>query len=187
VISMIALIRECGGKDYVKHIRHFAKNQNKRIRKETIKTLLHFGDREGLSYLKVSLRGDDPEIKEQAIFLAGMYKIKDAVPYLIEIIEKKDILGSESYSKIPAIKALAQIGDPQAIEPLKQLYKSKGLFFISARNELKLEIFKSLKYYPVYAIKPLLELGIQSKDREIRSISMSLLKVIHSREDTEYE
>jgi len=187
VVSMIGLIRESGNKDYAKHIRHFAKNQNKRIRTETIKTLLHFGDREGLSYLKVSLRGDDPEIKEQAILLAGTYKVKDVVPYLIEIIEKRDIFGTELYTKIPTIKALAQIGDPQAIEPLKGLYKSKGFFFSNARNELKLEIFKNLKYYPPYAIKPLLELGIQSRDTEIRSISMSLLKAIHSREDTEYE
>jgi hypothetical protein len=188
LISMIVLIKECGGKDYAKHIRHFAKDKNKRIRTEAIKTLLHFGDREGLSYLKVSLRGDDPEIKEQAILLAGTYKVKDAVPYLIEIIEKKDIFGSQSYSKLPAIKALAQIGDPQAIEPLKKLYMSKGLFFHGARNELKSEIFKSLKYYPVNAIKPLLELGIKSKDKEIKSISKSLLKEIHYRENiVEYE
>lgn len=187
VISMIALIKECGGKDHVKHVRPFAKDKNRRISMEAIKTLLHFGDREGLSYLKVYLRSDDSDLREQAMLLSGTYKVKDTVPYLIEILEKKDILGTESYSKIPAIKALAQIGDPQAIELLKKLYRSKGLFFSSARNELKLEIFKSLKYYPVYAIRPLLELGIQSKDTEIRSISMKLLKEIHSRENMGYE
>jgi hypothetical protein len=187
VISMIALVRECGDKDDVTHIRHFAKDKNKKIRTEAIKTLLHFGDREGLSYLKISLRGDDPEIKEQAILFAGSYKVKDAVPYLIEIIEKKDILGYESYSKINAIKALAKIGDPQAIEPLKSLYKAKSLFFRKVQNDLKLEIFKNLKYYPDCSIKPLLELGIQSKDMEIISISKSLLKAIRSREDKEYE
>jgi hypothetical protein len=184
VISMIALIKECGGKDYVKHVRPFAKDKNRRISMEAIKTLLHFGDREGISYLKAYMRSDDSDLREQAMLLSGTYKVKDSVPYLIEILEKKDILGTKSYSKIPAINALAQIADPQAIEPLKKLYRSKGLFFSSARNELKLEIFKSLKYYPVYAIRPLLELGIQSKDTEIRSISMKLLKEIHSRENS---
>jgi hypothetical protein len=187
VISMIALIRECGGKEYVKHIRPFAKDKNKRISMEAIKTLLNFADREGFSYLKLYLRNDDPDQREQAMLLSGTYKVKEAVPYLIEIIEKKDIFGTESYSKIPVIKALAQIGDPQAIEPLKRLYKSRGIFYSSARNELKLEIFKSLKHYPAYAIKPLLELGIQSKDTEIRSISTRLLKAIYSREDIEDE
>jgi hypothetical protein len=187
VISMIALIRECGGKEYVKHIRPFAKDKNKRISMEAIKTLLNFADREGFSYLKLYLRNDDPDQREQAMLLSGTYKVKEAVPYLVEIIEKKDIFGTESYSKIPVIKALAQIGDPQAIEPLKRLYKSRGIFYSSARNELKLEIFKSLKHYPAYAIKPLLELGIQSKDTEIRSISTRLLKAIYSREDIEDE
>jgi hypothetical protein len=187
VISMISLIKECGGKDHVKHIRPFAKDKNRRISMEAIKTLLHFSDREGISYLKAYLRSDDSDLREQAMLLSGTYKVKDAVPYLIEILEKKDILGTKSYSKIPAINALAQIGDPQAIEPLKKLYKSKGLFFSSGRNDLKLEIFKSLKYYPAYAIRPLLELGIQSKDAEIRSISMKLSKEIHSRENMEYE
>lgn len=187
VISMIALIRECGGKEHIKHIRPFAKDKNKRISMEAIKTLLHFGDREGLSYLKLYLRNDDPDQREQAMLLSGTYKVKEVVPYLIEIIEKKDIFGTESYSKIPVINALAQIGDPQAIEPLKRLYKSKGLLFSSVRNELKLEIFRSLKQYPAYAIKPLLELGIHSKNAEIRAISTRLLKEIYYREDTENE
>jgi hypothetical protein len=50
-----------------------------------------------------------------------------------------------------------------------------------------LEIFKTLKQYPAYAIKPLLELGIHSKDAEIRAISTRLLKEKYYREDTENE
>ena len=182
LISMIALIRECGGKDHVQAVRPFAKDRNKRIRTEAIKALLHFGDRDGLPYLKVSLRSDDPAIKEQAILLSGTYKVKDAVPYLIEIIKKKDILGSKSYSKIPAIRALGQIGDPQAIVLLMKLYKAKRLFFTSAQNELKLEIFKTLQYYPAHAIKPLLDLGIHSRDSEIQAISKRILKEMYYRD-----
>jgi HEAT repeat protein len=119
---------------------------------------------------------DDPELREQGAVLSGNYKVRYAIPFLIEVLEKKDIYGSESYDKIPAIKALAKIGDPQAIEPLKKLFKSKGLFFSSARNELKLEIFKTLRYYPAHAIKPLLEMGLASGDKEIKAISERLLK-----------
>jgi hypothetical protein len=186
LISMIALIRECGGKDYIQAVRPFAKDSNKKIRTEAIKALLQFGDRDGLPYLKVSLRSNDPDIKEQAIVLSGTYKVKDAVPYLIEIIEKKDIFGSKSYSKIPVIRALAQIGDPQAIAPLMRLYKARGLFYGSAQNELKREIFKNLKYYPAHAIKQLLELGIHSTDSEIKTISKRILRETYYK-DTENE
>jgi HEAT repeat protein len=176
VRNMISLIRECGGKNYVKHIRPFAKDKNKKVCMEAVKTLLYFGDRDGISYLKVYLRSDDPDLREEAANLSGSYRIKDTVPYLIEILEKRDVFGSWTYHKIPAIRALAKIGDPRAIEPLKRLYRSKAIFFSSGRDELRLEIFKTLKGYPENAIKPLLDLGLKSKNKEIRSLSQRLLK-----------
>jgi HEAT repeat protein len=176
VVDMLALIRECGGKEYVSNIRPLAKNKNKRISIEVVRTLLHFGDRDGPHYLRMFLMSDDPELREQGAVLSGNYKVKHAVPFLIDFLEKKDIYGSESYDKIPAIRALAKIGDPQAIEPLKKLFKSKRVFFSSARNELKLEIFKNLRHYPAHAIKPLLELGLASGDKEIKVICERLLK-----------
>jgi HEAT repeat protein len=176
VENMITIIRECEGKEYIRDIKPFAKDKNKKISLEAVRTLLHFGDRDGPHYLKMFLMSDDHELREQGAVLAGAYKVKNAIPFLIEVLEKKDIYGSESYDKIPAIRALAKIGDPGAIEPLKKLFKSKSLFFSSARNELKLEIFKNLRHYPAHAIKPLLELGLASSDKEIKAISERLLK-----------
>jgi hypothetical protein len=176
VRNMISLIRESGGKNYIKHIRPFAKDKNKKVCMEAVKTLLYFGDRDGISYLKVYLRSEDPDLREQAANLSGSYRIKDAVPYLIEILEKRDIFGSWAYHKIPAIRALAKIGDTRAIEPLKKLYRSKGIFFSSGRDEMRLEIFKTLDGYHANAIKPLLDLGLKSKNNEIRSLSQRLLK-----------
>jgi len=176
--NMISLIRESGGKNYVKLIRPFAKSKNQIICIEAVRTLLHFGDRDGTSYLKIYLISDDPELREQAANISGIYRVKEAVPYLIEILEKKDLFGSEIYYKIPAIRALAKIGDHRAVEPLISLYKSKGFLYRSKWNELKLEIFKSLKNYPAYAAKPLIELGMKSRNEEIRSISKRLLNEI---------
>jgi HD-GYP domain-containing protein (c-di-GMP phosphodiesterase class II) len=110
---MISVIRECGGKDYVRNIKPFAKNKDSKICIEALKTLVHFGDREGPAYLKAYLKGDDPELKEQVANLSGSYRIRDTVPCLIEILEKKDIYGSDPLEKLPAIRALAKIGDPQ--------------------------------------------------------------------------
>jgi hypothetical protein len=180
VTSMIHLIRECEGKEFVRSIRPFAKDKNEKICMEAVKTLLHFGDREGSSHVKAYLRSDSSELRAQAANLSGIYKVRDAVPYLIEILDKKDIYGTEAHEKIPAIRALAKIGDPQAIEHLKRLYKAKTLFFSSARNDLRLEIFKTLKYYPAHAIKALLELGLESKDKEIRNMSEKLLREVQS-------
>lgn len=170
VRNMIYLIRECRGGKYVKQIRNFARDKNKKVCIEAVKTLLHFKTPDALSYLKLYLRGDDPELREQAVMLSGMYKIKETVPYLIELLEKKDLLGTESYYKISAVKALSQIGDTRAIEPLTKVYNSKTLLFHGSMNELRLEIFRNLDGYPAKVIKPLIVMGIRSKNEAIRAL-----------------
>jgi len=178
VRSMIVLIRECGGRSYLKYIRPFVKHKDKKICIEVVKTLLQFGTRDALSCLKTYLMSEDPDLREQAVVLSGTYKVRDMVPHLIGFLQKRDILGTESYYKIPVVRALGHIGDPRAIEPLRRLYNQKGLLFSSARNELRLEIFRNLKGYPASAIKPLLELGFRSRNKEIRSIAERLSKEI---------
>jgi hypothetical protein len=185
VRNMILLIKESGGRNYIKLIRPFAKNKNKLVRMEAVKTLVHFGDRDGISFLKIYLRSDDPELREEAANISGIYRVKEAVPYLIEILEKRDLFGYEAYYKIPVIRALAKIGDIRAVEPLMSIYKSKGILFRSKLNELKTEIFKTIKSYPAYAVKPLIELGMKSRNKEIKSISDRLLSEMQLKGGTE--
>ncbi|MBM4128905.1 MAG: HEAT repeat domain-containing protein [Nitrospira sp.] len=183
VRNMIFLIRECGRKEYLKHVRPFTRDKNKKICMEALKTLLHYNDREGISCLRAYLRSDDPELIRQSVILSGTYRVRDVVPYLIGLLEKRDIFGSESHNKIPVIRALAQIGDSRAVEALEKLYTSKGLLFRGSLNELKLELFRTIKGYPIDAIRPLLELGLKSRNKEIRSICDKLLTESSDSED----
>jgi hypothetical protein len=122
------------------------------------------------------LRSKDFELRQQAVMLSGAYKVRDAVPYLIELLSKKDPFGAESYYKVLIVRALAEIGDLRAIDPLKKLYNSKALLYRGTLDELKVEIFRTLQSYPPEVIRPLLELGTNSRNKEIRSISENLLK-----------
>lgn len=180
VRNMIYLLRECGGEKYLKqclnHIKKLAKDKNNKICIEAVKTLLEFDTPIAPSYLKHYLRSKNFELRQQAVMLAGAYKVKDAVPYLIELLVKKDPFGTESYYKVSIVKALAEIGDPRAIDPLKKIYNSKALLYRGILDELKIEIFRTLQSYPRIAIRPLLELGVNSKNKEIRSICENLLK-----------
>jgi hypothetical protein len=187
VRNMIYLIRECSGKRYRMHylpkIRKLARDINKKICTEAVKTLLEFGTRDAPSYVKHYLRGKNYEMRQQAVMLSGAYKIRDAVPYLIELLEKKDPFGTESYDKILVVRALSEIGDKRAIKPLMRLYNSKALLYRGTLEELKVEIFRTIQNYPYDAVKPLLELGMNSKNEEIRSISKNLLTVSHTTGD----
>jgi hypothetical protein len=180
VRNMIYLLRECGGEKYLKqclnHIKRLAKDKNNKICIEAVKTLLEFDTPIAPSYLKHYLRSKNFELRQQAVMLAGSYKVKDAVPYLIELLVKKDPFGTESYYKVSIVKALAEIGDPRAVDPLKKIYNSKALLYRGILDELKIEIFRTLQSYPRIAIRPLLELGVNSKNKEIRSICENLLQ-----------
>ncbi len=177
VRNMIYLIRECNGKEHVKKVRALIKHKHKKIRLEALKTLLHFGTIDAFSYLKLFLTGKDPEIKEQAIGLSGACRIKKAVPYLLEILEKRDLLGADLNYRLLAIDALGKIGDPSAIDTLKKLYSSKYPFYKDAVAEgLRLEIIKSLNNYPPARVRPFLELAAAtSKNEKIKAMCQELL------------
>ncbi len=173
---MLILIRETGGKIYLKKIKPFARHENIKVALEAIRTLLHFNSVDAISHLKILFKNDNPDIRTEAIRLAGIYKVKEVLPVLHELLEKKDILGTESYYKIPIVKALSEIGDPSSIKHLINVYNSKSLLYRSSLEELKLEIFRTLHRYKKEVIKPLIEMGMKSKNKEIVSICENLLR-----------
>ena len=175
VRNMIYLIRECGGVQYAKEVRQFAKHKNKKVSFEVIKTLLHFNTPDAFSHLRQYLTSSDPGLRNQAVGLASAYRVSEAVPYLLDILKKKDLVGKDLYYKIPAVKALGKIGDPMAIEVLIMLYNSKSFLFKGAFDELRVEIFKSLENYSFESVKPLLQIGQMSKNEEIRNIGEKLM------------
>ncbi len=174
VRNMIYLLREAGGMKYVGYVRRLAKNKDSKIRMEAVKTLLDLKTPDAFSHIRLHLQSRDPELRDQAIKLAGVYRCSEAVPLLVEMLGKRDIFGTESYYRISAVRALGEIGDTAAIDTLVELCRSKTLFYRSAFEALRVEIFRSLKNYPRDRIPPLLDIGLKSRNEEIRSISNML-------------
>jgi HEAT repeat protein len=175
VRNMIYLLREAGGIKHVGYVRRFARDQNRKVCLEAIKTLIHFKTGDALSYIKLYLQGDDPVLRDQVVKLTGTYKYKSAVPHLLQLLEKRDVFGSKLYDKLSIARALGKIGDPRALPVLTKLCCSKAILFKAALNELKVEIFRGLDNYPPASITGLLETGLRSKNDEIRTISEKML------------
>ncbi len=168
VRNILYIIREAGGREYESDVRRFVDNSNTKIRVEALKSLLSFKGQESFSHLRAALGSDDPEIKQQAIALCGSYRVKESVEQLVELLRKKDIFGRRSKLKMTVVRALGQIGDEKAIEPLIKLYGSMSLFSPATQRELRIEIFKNLSGYQQDAAKQLITLGLKSGVREIR-------------------
>lgn len=171
--NMVYLIRECGGVQYVQNIRYLAKHPDRRVSSEAIRTLVHFNTSDSFSYIRLHLTGRDLQFREQAARLAGQYRVKAAVPYLAEILSKKDFSAGPDRNAV-IVRALAEIGDPEAVPVLTRVCQSSSLLHRADLDALKLEIYRNLHCYPPEAVKHLVDQGAASKNDEIRRIAQRL-------------
>lgn len=174
VRNMLLLITECGGQGYLEHARKYVKHQHPKIASEALKSLIRFRTRDAIPHLRTFLANKNVDLRDQGVRVAGLFRIKEAIPILIEMLSKRDLLGSESYYRISVVRSLGLIGDPRALGPLTELYKSKALFNKANVLELRIEIIRSLGNYPFQAAEPLLQLGLASKNEIIQGMSEKL-------------
>jgi HEAT repeat protein len=164
---MLCLLRECGDRSVLKHIKPFCESGDFRIVMEAMKAFLHFQDNGGMHHIKKYLASSDAEVRDQTVKMIGSFRVKLLVPDLIKLLLKKDLLGGDFHLKIPIVRALGEIGDERAIRYLQDICMTKSLLYKGSLGMLKTEIYKSLKNYPFPAIKHLVDEGMNSKNEEI--------------------
>lgn len=185
VRNMLYLLRECNCRRAADAVRRLAKNENPQISLEAVRTLLHFGTPDAAPFLKTFLQSGDAAVRSGAVRLAGTSRIKEAVPILLQLLEKRDLLGIEAFYKTDIVRALGDIGDPRAIPALARLCKSRTLFYREHLDNLKTEVFRSLDGYPAESVKPLIELGRESRHPAIREICEQFGRPVRPREEEE--
>lgn len=147
-------------KEEKKDIRKLLKltsHPDRSTRKEAVVSLGLMGDRRALPRLKWIAKWSRFDLRGAAIGAIGRIRDKDAVPFLIERLEK-----DENWDvKCGAVRALGHIGDRRAVDPLITMLK-KGLL-VNHLSEALVEIGDKK------AIGPLMELlsGENSGHREI--------------------
>ena len=180
VRNMICIIRDCHGAQQIEKIRKFLKHENVNVRMEALRTLLHFKALDAIPQLRACLQSGDPDVRTGAIRLAGIYRVREAVPYLIKYLEKRDLFGTESYYKTDLVRALGDIGDVRAVEPLEKICHTRALLYRGDLEGLKVEIFRSLENYPLESVRKLIEFGLGSRNDEIHALSEKLLVALHT-------
>jgi HEAT repeat protein len=174
--NMLYLLGECHSKDALPHVRPYCRHENRKVSFEAIKCLLNSGDSYGIEALKESLLSESRESVEQAIALAGTFRIKEVVNDMVRMLKRRGISGADLYDKIPLVKALGEIGDPRAVGALRELLSGKSILFKQAAEKLREEIYRSLRHYPYEDVRELIEAGIKSKNEYIREESLRLSK-----------
>ncbi len=136
------------------------------MRIEVLATLLKFKDSEATQFLREFIHSQDPDVASQAVFLAGQFRVTEAVDDLLSRIKRVILFETDYTVNEEIIKALAKIGDPRAIGDLERLARARTLY-PQRRLRMQQLLFESLGRYPVKSITGLLQIGKRSGDDTI--------------------
>ncbi|HYA12499.1 MAG TPA: HEAT repeat domain-containing protein [Thermodesulfovibrionales bacterium] len=172
--NMLYILSGCSGLKILPHVRPYCYHENHKVSFEAIKCLLSAKDSYGIKALRDSLRSDSREIVNYAIALSGSFKVKEVVTDLVQMLKKRGMTSAEIYDKIPIVKALGEIGSPDALQAFREVLSGKSIIFKKALEKLKEEIYKTLKNYSYEDIEDLIMSGLDSKNQYIRAESSQL-------------
>ncbi len=172
--NMIFIIGECAGREALGHVRPYCSHDNPKVSFEAMKCLLKAGDSYGIDALKEHLKSESKERLEQAIILSGSFRVRDAVPDLIRLLKKREVSSLDFHEKIPVVRALGQIGDPAALDALRDILSTKSLLFKGAVEKLREEVYAMLKNFPAEDVRDLVEEGLKSRNEQIRRAALRM-------------
>jgi hypothetical protein len=171
---MIQVVRRLGDRQSAEHLRSLLEHADIGIRMEALGTLLRFKNKWGLIRLRELINAPWSDITQQAIALAGTYKVTDVVPILIAFAQRR----GDAQRQESSIRALGGIGDARAVPVIEKLARRRWSMSKKNRRYLKQVIFESLGGYASSDILDLLHFGIKQKDDGIRSNCEKMLRKI---------
>ncbi len=177
--NMLYLLSGCRNKELIPTVRKYCDDENQKVSVEAVKCLLSMEDGYGIDMIKKSLASGSKEQAEQAIALAGAYRLKDMVPDLIQILEGTATSKENVHLKVAVIKALGSLGDTRSLESFKKIVFSKRIFFKGLNEVLKEEIYRTLKNYPYPDIEDMVQAGLKSRNEDIKTESLRLRMMRH--------
>ena len=134
-------------------------------------------DRFGFERIQEYLRSGTQAEIDQAITLLSAYRMKEAVPNLVQMLRKKGMNKTDLSQKIAIIQALGNIGDLRSLDAFREIIFRKTFFLFKGEVEsLKVEIYKTLKNYPYKDIEDIIRKGLKSRNEYIKNESLRLTK-----------
>jgi HEAT repeat protein len=182
--NMLYILRDLDVHEVCEYIRPCCRDENPKVSLTALKCLLNAKDTYAIETVRGHLASESEELFHQALTLLGSFKIRESVDDLIGLLNKQEMTGADILKKIPIVRALGDIADPRAVDTLRVLLSKKSIIFRKMMDQLKEEIYRTLKNYPSELIKDLLEAGVESRNEVIREESSLLLGGIKNKWNT---
>ncbi len=178
VRNMLLLLRRVGDPGSVPAVRKCADHADLRVRLEAIRNLFAFDPEVPRELPRRALTHPDPRQAEAAMELAGEHGIAEAVAPIVDYLQATDLFGRRRSVRLKALRALAAIGDPTALDGLGR-FRARFQLLPPALEERR-ELYRTLGSYPPAARRDWVERGLRSHDAEIRRLAGELAREIGS-------
>jgi len=176
--NMLYLLRACKDNKIIPHVRPYCEHENPKVSFEAMKCLLNLKDNYAVEKLSAYLRSGTQAEIEQSVTLAGLYAMEEAVPELIRMLKATGRNRSALPLKTAIVQALGNIGDVRSLDALREILSRKKLFlFNGGKEDLQVEIYKTMKNYPYQYIEDILQKGLKSRNEYIRNESLRLTRM----------
>jgi len=144
VRNMVAIIGELRSTDCVLALKKPLYHDDVRVRKEAIRALMKIGGEPALITLLPLLEETDEAVVRHAILTLGLMRSREAVPPLLRLLERRDLLLKDLGVKKEITAALGRIRDRRATGQLIKMLGSRGWCVFGRWLELKVAIASAL-------------------------------------------
>ena len=154
-----------------------------RVARETLRAVTKIGGPRVVKILLSLVEGEDPSLGRQALLSLGALKSLEAVPTLVRLIGRPDPLGKRAGLKKEAIKALGEIGAPEAAPALTALLKRRRLWRSGQLNELRAAAAAALGELGLAASQKALEAATEDQAENVARAAAYALKQLKKAEN----
>ena len=156
VRNMVAIIGELRCADCVLALKRPLYHADVRVRKEAIRALMKIGGDPSLLMLLPLLDEPDEGVVRHTVLSLGFMRSREAVPALMRLLERRDLLLKELGVKKEVVTALGRIGDRRVTGHLVKMLGSRGWLVLGRWLELKVSVASALGMLVEEAALPVL-------------------------------
>lgn len=162
VRNLLILLRGINNPQVCRQLHRLIQHPHPKVRQETLRTLIYFGDREADQMLSRHLESNDEETLYTAIQLAEKSSNPSVLPKLLSFLDKGTLTNYEYRLKSAVVASLGEIGKPSVLPRLEKILFSGTLLHAAHHNRLKGDILRTLHNYPPADVIPILKKIVQS-------------------------
>ena len=146
VFTAVAILGEMGNRGAVKALALTLHHPDARVRREAIRVLAKLGGTEATALLLslVADKDQDQATALQAITWLGQSRNQMALQPLIELVQKRDLLGKSHPLKKQALLAIGQIGERRSLDLLFAVVRKRSWIAPGRGMELKLTALEAI-------------------------------------------